>query len=747
MDIEKHAQMMRWLTRPRSQVPGPRNMADGGRIGFNGGNIVKAKEAAKKYGVPFKTWQTLTDTQKSLYRKRAQVAKLKAENIKAHGERVSKLIREFPNGQFRFETESGGGFSKTFSKGTTLKEVEKFRDKHMEDLDKKGLLRKSNPSRNKYVGVKDQKHIKFNGVNYQVNIQRGDEGAQYFSSLKDAIKERDTLVKKYPPKSLAEYNIKEKTKKVNEDILKLSKNSTIKNMFKTGVLDEKAIAQAAEILGVNKGTAIDRLEQLSTALMGTRKDVPGIKPAFTENARKIAASLPGAKTKAAELATGVPLEGESISVPKKEIGRDAKYPTDWFDIDEARATASGLKRNTSPWSIFGQVIDKNVNRIAKGGFEGGGWDSRAGTLEKELDDAVKNFGPDSKEAKAAMTKYNKEATKFENEVNRKKLRGAKRVRIPRISLDAPSQTIANWGNFNKKYKDIFNENFKTKRYGFVIPKDLKTIPELRKEVLNPKSSTYKTMINHLKEGFNEYDEKKLFQKINQMTPDAVKKILRRIPRIAQIDDFETNRFASADNIMTSGVKYVDDVTVGGGGGGEEGNFITRNPYTTAGAGVAATAATKPGRKFLGKAFNLGTGPMGAAGLTYAFRPEGGYDLRRPEDRITFEAEAALAPTLVKGAQSVTEKIKNPLLRKGLEYASGIRLPGVNPANMLRAARVASPFGLLSLAGEGIYHAGKKEMERRAKLSPQELADFHLKRQSRGWSGMANGGIMSLKKKW
>ena len=67
--------------------------------------------------------------------------------------------------------------------------------------------------------------------------------------------------------------------------------------------------------------------------------------------------------------------------------------------------------------------------------------------------------------------------------------------------------------------------------------------------------------------------------------------------------------------------------------------------------------------------------------------------------------------------------------------------------MLRAARVASPVGLLSLAGEGIYHAGKKEMERRAKLSPQELADFHLKRQSRGWSGMDNEGIASLKKKW
>ena len=141
--------------------------------------------------------------------------------------------------------------------------------------------------------------------------------------------------------------------------------------------------------------------------------------------------------------------------------------------------------------------------------------------------------------------------------------------------------------------------------------------------------------------------------------------------------------------------------------------------------------------------------MGAAGLTYAFKPEGGYDLSRAGDRIGFEAEAALTPTLVKGAQSVTEKIKNPLLRKGLEYASGIRLPGVNPANMLRAARVASPVGLLSLAGEGIYHAGKKEMARRAELSPEELADFHLERQSRGWSKMkkAEGGIMNLKKKW
>ena len=33
-----------------------------------------------------------------------------------------------------------------------------------------------------------------------------------FNNLNDAIEKRDALIKKYPPKSLTDYNIKEKTK-------------------------------------------------------------------------------------------------------------------------------------------------------------------------------------------------------------------------------------------------------------------------------------------------------------------------------------------------------------------------------------------------------------------------------------------------------------------------------------------------------------------------------------------------------
>ena len=660
---------------------------------------------------------------------------------------LPKNIRLTPEGNYRFTSEASGEFfSKTFSKETKIKDVVKFRDDYLADLKEKGLLRKeANPKRGKYVSVKGQKHIKFNGVTYQVNIQRKDQKAKYFNNLNDAIEKRDALVKKYPPKSLSEYNIKERTKKVNADILELYKDPTIKNMFKNGVLDEKAIAQAVKILGVDKATAINRLENLATAYSGDRKNVPGIKPAFIENAKKIAAELPGAKTKAAELATGIPLEGESLKVPKQEIVAKADYPTDIFDIDEARATATGLKRGTSPYSIFGQVIDRNVNRIVKGGFEGSGWDSRAGTLEANLDKAIQEFGKNSKEAKAAMTKYNQAATKFENEVNSKKLRGAKRVRIPRISLDAPSQTIANYNKFNKKYKDVFNENFKTKKYSFVIPKDLKTIPELRNEILDPNSSTYKTMINHLKKGFNEFDEKKLFQKIRRMTdkaPDAVKKIMRLIPRIARVDDMSNKRYAALNNTMTSGVKYVDDAKK---------NFIERNPVITGTAlGTAGTtgvlkATGTPIKSALGKTFRtLGTpitGPLYAGYNIYDKMKSGSSFADAAFDPIT-GLELSF-PALFK--ENVSKITKNPLAKKILEakFIPGSRfIPGIGTAITLGslAKDSAEAIGEESKRIDAIQDSDTKALEMENLI--KSIKGYYA---SGGRAGYTGGGITEIRK--
>jgi hypothetical protein len=137
------------------------------------------------------------------------------------------------------------------------------------------------------------------------------------------------------------------------------------------------------------------------------------------------------------------------------------------------------------------------------------------------------------------------------------------------------------------------------------------------------------------------------------------------------------------------------------------------------------------------------GPTGAAGLWAGF---GGIDLKDPWDRGGLAAEAALAPSLVKSTEYASKGIKNPLVKQGVQRALNL---GMSLPMAMRFARIASPIGWLSLAGEGIYHAGKREMARREQMSPQELEDFHLERQSRGWSrmGQADGGITNVRRPW
>jgi len=108
-------------------------------------------------------------------------------------------------------------------------------------------------------------------------------------------------------------------------------------------------------------------------------------------------------------------------------------------------------------------------------------------------------------------------------------------------------------------------------------------------------------------------------------------------------------------------------------------------------------------KWAGNTFNVGLGPTGIIGLNYLLD----IDPTKTADRIGLEAEAALAPTLVKGATSVTDKIKTPALRKIAERAT---LAGMSPAMALRLARIGQPIGWLSLGAEGLYQAGKKTLE-------------------------------------
>ena len=120
---------------------------------------------------------------------------------------------------------------------------------------------------------------------------------------------------------------------------------------------------------------------------------------------------------------------------------------------------------------------------------------------------------------------------------------------------------------------------------------------------------------------------------------------------------------------------------------------------------------------LGKGINVGLGPTGILALNTAL----GTDPTQSLDRVGLGLEATFAKPLVTGATSVTDKIKNPMLRKIAERAA---LAGMSPAMAMKIARVASPIGIASLAGEGLYQVGKlgyEDQQRFNALSPEEQA--------------------------
>ena len=97
------------------------------------------------------------------------------------------------------------------------------------------------------------------------------------------------------------------------------------------------------------------------------------------------------------------------------------------------------------------------------------------------------------------------------------------------------------------------------------------------------------------------------------------------------------------------------------------------------------------------------------------------DLSRPLDRGVLGVELAGAKALVKGTEAATKGISNNALRSGIQRALNL---GMTPAMAMRVARYASPLGIASLAGEGLYQVGKlgyEDQQRFNALSPEEQA--------------------------
>ena len=292
--------------------------------------------------------------------------------------------------------------------------------------------------------------------------------------------------------------------KVDNELKTLSKNKKLMEMFKKTNRTKsdlmKDITLVKKILGPETN-AIARITQLAAAVSGD-KPVDGIPTTYKKNASFIYNNLPHTQTQREldELIIGKSVKQPSIKTTKAKITKNPNYIfTGDYNIDEPAGVTSSVRNRSTPYGIFGQVIQTKINKKAKMSFDG-----NKSIKEKALQNAIvdaKKRGVNIKKDKAvieALKDFNKLVSEYEKKINANVPKGALKVELFKASLDSPNNTIKNFGTFNSDYKKAFLNNYKNLGYSFVVPKNINTIPQIAEKIDNPK--VLKTMTKRFQAG-------------------------------------------------------------------------------------------------------------------------------------------------------------------------------------------------------------------------------------------------------
>jgi len=425
------------------------------------------------------------------------------------------------------------------------------------------------------------------------------------------------------------------TKIIDDDLRLLNNNQYIKDSFKKGeVPDFNTVAKILKTK--DKGTVGYRVSQLASTYLGDRK-VEGIKPSYKKGSELILDTATDIYTPAmrrlADLKIGKSVGEKSTATTRGNI----RYHTpegfgETYAIDEPGGTISSVRRGSTPYGAFGQIIKGDLNKKTKYEF-----DRKKSINEKSLQNAIATG--DKKKINEAVKKFNNNVSEYETKLNKDVKPGQPKIKLFKVSLNNPKETITNYSKLSKNYQNAFQKNYKAKGYSFKVPSDIKPLSQIAEEVKNPK-----------------------------VMSGILKKAEAGASRLYSNPFFDPKLMG----------KVISD---------------------------------------LGKGINVGLGPTGIIALNTAL----GVDPTQSIDRAGLGLEAALAKPLVSGATSVTDKIKNPMLRKIAERAA---LAGMSPAMAMKVASRLSPVGIASLAGEAVYNVGKlgyEDQKRFNALSPEEQA--------------------------
>jgi len=250
---------------------------------------------------------------------------------------------------------------------------------------------------------------------------------------------------------------------------------------------------------------------------------------------------------------------------------------------------------------------------------------------------------------------------------------------------------------------------------------------------------------------NKNSQKSILEFAKKRAPDAIKDLKfafknpfsKKAMNLLSIPGFFIAGYQGAELAKQKGIgfdkEFEQTAAVGDAPIVEKG--LSTEKKVAAGTAAAGAIGTKTGRNILKR---LATGAFTPTGVALQTAGLGGLDLTSPAGRLSLGAELAFAPELVKASIGATKGMKNRALQKGIQQVLNLGLP---TRLALRAARVASPIGIATLAGEGLYQAGKFSRDRIRELqamSPEQRQQLRAEQSALAFEGARDGGLIGKK---
>ena len=409
---------------------------------------------------------------------------------------------------------------------------------------------------------------------------------------------------------------------------------------------------------------------------------------------------------------------DNIKTALKEAGLPiySKNSPYGFNLNEMAGVTGASRTKTAAFSDFVDIAEGDFNQKKLARFQ-----KDFAEVREQLDKLNLPNNPQNKTKAQSLINDFKDITKYyEKETGSE---------LPKLGLGTADQYYS-----AEKLSDIGKERFvgetgkkknrkipgtdlfgssKKSGYTVIVPENYRTVGQIMEtgERGTLKKNVQNTL-DGMKKFFNEYDEKKMFQKLKNATPDTLKKMMKVIPKVVSLEDDFTNAYGFP---LTAGLDSSIGVKK------EDKTFAERNPLTTqiglAGAGTAGVlkATGTPIKEALGRFSKGAFSPLGLGVLNVGL----GVDPTQSVDRLGLGLEGIFLKDAVKGSIGATKGMKNRALQKGIQR---ILNAGMSVPTALKVARITNPLGIASLGLEGLYQVGKlgyEDQKRFNALSPEE----------------------------